>query len=236
MSNTQVFNVWLFQEVRHNRFNRKFRGHLSSVCWHPSSSSLNQAMSVSVSPQKTAKQYSIVIVLAPIFVITQSSSYFTGNICLHLFFFHIHFIDSSFFIKLDTRDTGTSPSIWNYGLCISLILCIAWTWWATPCTFSCCTPGLGTPDTKCTWDFYLNHVPPSRTWWGGGPLDFSYSPEDKFPLPFFGFDLDFGLGLGLGLVNYVTLSDPGRARVQGIVTLFCNEKARSLSGGYYLLP
>ena len=42
------------------------------------------------------------IVLAPIFVITQSSSYFTGNICLHLFFFHIHFIDSSFFTILDT--------------------------------------------------------------------------------------------------------------------------------------
>ena len=54
------------------------------------SSFLNQVRLVPVSPQVTAKPYSIV--LAPIFVITQSGSYFTGNICLYLFSFHIHLL------------------------------------------------------------------------------------------------------------------------------------------------
>ena len=56
----------------------------------PPSSFLNQVRLVPVSPQVTAKPYSIV--LAPIFVITQSGSYFTGNICLYLFSFHIHLL------------------------------------------------------------------------------------------------------------------------------------------------
>ena len=56
---------------------------------------------ISARPQVTAKPYSIV--LAPIFVITQSGSYFTGNICLYLFSFHIHLSTYRFVLLYQIR-------------------------------------------------------------------------------------------------------------------------------------